>query len=405
MIVGLFVFSACFFWQAASPSYKSLLAARIIGGLGGGVVESMGPMIVVDLFPREYIGRAMSIYTWSLGAGTVFGPLISGYMAQGTNTWRYPYYLFGGVSILNLVAIVAMFPEPNMNILMRGPSAEVADIIEIGRDKTETPSHSENGEGRGRAVSVSAAEIWYTRSFYSRIYHNHPPPNWLVLFFTPWRVLFTPAVLLTVILFGIAISSTMATSIVVSVVLSEPPTIWNSATIGLFNIAVLIGLVVGVPFGGPLADRAVTRYARKTGKRKPEISLLIASTTALISPVGIILAGLALEKGWHWALIGLFWGMLNFALTSACTIMISYSTVTYPQHAIDIGVMVNTIKNILAGGLSFVAVNWWYESKARMFGTLGGLELGLLLLTIPLYVWGAKLAILSEKWVRGFEVY
>lgn len=362
-------------------------------------------MIVVDLFPREYIGRAMSIYTWSLGAGTVFGPLISGYMAQGTNTWRYPYYLFGGVSILNLVAIVAMFPEPNMNILMRGPSAEVADIIEIGRDKTETPSHSENGEGRGRAVSVSAAEIWYTRSFYSRIYHNHPPPNWLVLFFTPWRVLFTPAVLLTVILFGIAISSTMATSIVVSVVLSEPPTIWNSATIGLFNIAVLIGLVVGVPFGGPLADRAVTRYARKTGKRKPEISLLIASTTALISPVGIILAGLALEKGWHWALIGLFWGMLNFALTSACTIMISYSTVTYPQHAIDIGVMVNTIKNILAGGLSFVAVNWWYESKARMFGTLGGLELGLLLLTIPLYVWGAKLAILSEKWVRGFEVY
>lgn len=40
-----------------------------------------------------------------------------------------------------------------------------------------------------------------------------------------------------------------------------------------------------------------------------------------------------------------------------------------------------------------------------MFGTLGGLELGLLLLIISLYIWGSKLAILSEKWVRGFEVY
>jgi hypothetical protein len=405
LIVGLFIFSACFFWQAASPSYKSLLAARIIGGLGGGVVESMGPMIVVDLFPREYIGRAMSIYTWSLGAGTVFGPLISGYMAQGTNSWRYPYYLFGGVSILNLVAIVAMFPEPNMNILMRGTSRGVAEIVETGRDKAETLSHIEKSEGRGRGVSVSTAEIWYTRSFYSRIYHNHPPPNWLILFFTPWRVLLTPAVLLTVILFGIAISSTMATSIVVSVVLSEPPTLWDSATIGLFNIAVLMGLIVGVPFGGLLADRAVIRYARKTGNRKIEIPLLIASATALISPVGVILAGVGLERGWHWALIGLFWAMLNFVLTSACTIMISYSTVTYPQHAIDIGVMVNTIKNVLSGGLSFVTVNWWFESRARMFGTLGGLELGLLLLIIPLYIWGAKLAILSEKWVRGFEVY
>lgn len=362
-------------------------------------------MIVVDLFPREYIGRAMSIYTWSLGAGTVFGPLISGYMAQGTNTWRYPYYLFGGISILNLVAIIAMFPEPNMNILIRGSSAEVAEIVDTGRDKTETLSHIENDEERSRAVPVSAAEIWYTRSFYSRIYHHHPPASWLVLFFTPWRVLLTPAVLLTVILFGIAISSTMVTSIIVSIVLSEPPTLWDSATVGLFNVAVLIGLMMGLPFGGPLADLAVNRYARKTGTRKPEIPLLIASATALIAPVGVMLSGVALENGWHWALIGLFWAMLNFALTSACTIMISYSTATYPQHAIDIGVMVNTIKNVISGGLSFVTVNWWYESKARMFWTLGGLELDLLLLTIPMYIWGAKLAILSQKWVRGFEVY
>lgn len=180
---------------------------------------------------------------------------ISGYIAQGTSTWRYPYYLFGGVSIFNLVAIVAMFLEPNLNRLMRGPSAGVVDIVETGRDKTETLSHIEKGEGQSGAVSVSVLEIWYTRSFYSRIYYNRPSPNWLVLFVTPWRVLLTPAVLLTVTLFGIAISSTMATSIVVSVVLSD------SATIGLFNIAVLIGLIVGVPFGGPLADRVVNRYA------------------------------------------------------------------------------------------------------------------------------------------------
>lgn len=49
--------------------------------------------------------------------------------------------------------------------------------------------------------------------------------------------------------------------------------------------------------------------------------------------------------------------MLNFILTNACMIMISYSIVTYPQHAIDVGVMINMIKNVPAGGLSFVVVN------------------------------------------------
>ncbi|KAF4897315.1 putative MFS-type transporter YcnB [Colletotrichum viniferum] len=154
IIFGLAIFTGGFLWQAASESYNSLLAARIIGGLGGDVVESMGPMIVVMLFPPEYLGRAMSVYT----SGTVFGPLFAGYMIEGLGSWRSPEYLFGIISVLNMVGTILMFPEPIMNIRVRGepplfsaPDSSCGDEAPVISKKRRETISMEN-LGRERSV-------------------------------------------------------------------------------------------------------------------------------------------------------------------------------------------------------------------------------------------------------------
>ncbi|KAJ0360782.1 hypothetical protein COL26b_013970 [Colletotrichum chrysophilum] len=267
MIFGLAIFTGGFFWQAASESYDSLLAARIIGGLGGGVVESMGPMIVVILFPPEYLDRAMSVYTWSLGAGTVFGPLFVGYLIEGLGSWRFPQYLFGIMSALNMVGSILMFPEPIMNIRVRG----------------EPPLFSAPDPSCGDEAPISKRGL----------------SGWLSMAMAPYRMLAVPAVVLTVLLFGVSISTNIATSILVSLIFSKPLMLWSTDLVELFNLFVLGGLCAGILIGGLLSDKMIASYTRRKGYHKPESALPLFLPLGIVIPLSTVLTGYGLANGWH----------------------------------------------------------------------------------------------------------
>ncbi|KAK1948867.1 MFS general substrate transporter [Colletotrichum sublineola] len=407
MISGLTVFTACFFWQAAAQTYGSLLAARVVGGLGGGVVESMGPMVVVMLFPQEFIGRAMSVYTWALGAGAVFGPLFAGYMVEGLGSWRYPQYLFGAMSALNLVSCVVMFPEPVRNIRIMGepPLSTVSNAgsrsheLELLGSKDDIISPEQELGPRivpaEEYPTTSWSNIWSRRSFFFRFVYHRPPDGWLFTLFTPYRLLATPAVLITALIFGVSISSTIAVSILVSLTFSLPPLLWSTGLVGLFNISVLVGLCAGIPIGGVMADK----LSRRNGFHKPEASLPLLVPLAITTPVSTALIGYGLANQWHWAVIGVLWALVNVNLTGGCTILISYATDTYPEKAIDIGVVVNFLKNAIAGGISLGVVNWWLKDGWYMFLALALIEFAIFLSVAPMWFYGAKITDTTRSWV------
>lgn len=426
MIFGLAVFTAGFFWQAASENYDSLLAARIVGGLGGGVVESMGPMIVVMLFPPEYLGRAMSIYTWSLGAGTVFGPLFAGYMIEGLGSWRYPQYLFGVMSALNMAGSILMFPEPIMNIRVRGepplfsaPDSSYGEedpvISKKGRETISLenlgPERSVQDEQREFAAPspipfATWTNLWTKRSFFLGFTHHHPVSGWLSMALAPYRMLAVPAVVLTVLLFGVSISTNIATSILVSLTFSKPPMLWSTDLVGLFNLFVLGGLCAGILIGGLLSDRMIASYTRRKGYHKPESTLPLLLPLGIVIPLATVLIGHGLANGWHWAAIGVLWGLVNVNMTSGCTILISYATDIYPAKAIDIGVVVNVLKNAIAAGISFAVVDWWTKDGWYMFLALALVKFFIFVSVTPLWIWGTKIAQVTRswKWLQGHNV-
>ncbi|KAK2052728.1 major facilitator superfamily transporter [Colletotrichum caudatum] len=410
MISGLTVFTVCFFWQAAAQTYDSLLAARLVGGLGGGVVESMGPMIVVMLFPQEYIGRAMSIYTWSLGAGAVFGPLFAGYMVEGLGSWRYPQYLFGAMSALNMVGCLAMFPEPVANIRMIGepPLAGASKAVSqshelelIGSKDDATSQELDLGPNIVPAEEyppTTWANVWSRRSFFIRFVYHRPPGGWLATLVTPYCLLATPAVLITVLIFGVSISTTIAVSILVSLTFSLPPLMWSPGLVGLFNISVLVGLSAGILIGGMMADKLVAGFSRRNGYHKPEASLPLLVPLAISTPISTALAGYGLANQWHWAAIGVLWALINVNLTGGCTILMSYATDIYPEKAIDIGVVVNVLKNTIAAGISLGLVDWWLKSGWYMFLTLAFIQVAIFLAVAPLWFYGHRITGITRSW-------
>lgn len=93
-----------------TTSYYMLIAARIVTGLFGGVIGSIGMAILADLFPLEQRGRAMSFIQMGFGASQVLGIPISLFLANVWG-WQMPFLMIVGFSsIMWLVIVFKMQP-------------------------------------------------------------------------------------------------------------------------------------------------------------------------------------------------------------------------------------------------------------------------------------------------------
>jgi predicted MFS family arabinose efflux permease len=91
---------------ALANSYHTLLVARIITGLFGGVIGSISLAIVADLFDIHHRGRVMGFIQMGFGASQVLGIPIGLYLANQWG-WRAPFCLVIGMSTLIAILIVA----------------------------------------------------------------------------------------------------------------------------------------------------------------------------------------------------------------------------------------------------------------------------------------------------------
>jgi predicted MFS family arabinose efflux permease len=91
-------------------SYESIITARIITGLFGGVIGSVSMAIITDLFTLQQRGRVMGIVQMGFGASQVLGIPISLYLANIWG-WKSPFLMIVGLStLLALVIMQAMKP-------------------------------------------------------------------------------------------------------------------------------------------------------------------------------------------------------------------------------------------------------------------------------------------------------
>lgn len=89
---------------AMAPTYETLLAARIITGIFGGVIGSVGFAIITDLFALEVRGRVMGYVQMAFGASQVLGLPIGLYLANAFG-WHAPFWMIVGVGIIIGVVI------------------------------------------------------------------------------------------------------------------------------------------------------------------------------------------------------------------------------------------------------------------------------------------------------------
>lgn len=91
-------------------SYEALLAARIVTGLFGGVIASIGMAIITDLFELKQRGRVMGITQMSFAASQVLGIPIGLFLATTWN-WHVAFFMIVAIALIaGVVMVVRMRP-------------------------------------------------------------------------------------------------------------------------------------------------------------------------------------------------------------------------------------------------------------------------------------------------------
>jgi predicted MFS family arabinose efflux permease len=97
-------------WCGLAQTFESLLAARIVTGLFGGVIGSVVLAIATDLFPPQMRGRVMGLVQTAFAASQVLGIPFGIYLSNHFN-WHVPFLALAAVGILGGL-LIAMLMKP-----------------------------------------------------------------------------------------------------------------------------------------------------------------------------------------------------------------------------------------------------------------------------------------------------
>ena len=92
---------------------KSLIAARVVQAVGGGVIMPTTMAMVYKMVPRERIGAAMGLWGLALIVGPAVGPTAGGYLVEYVN-WRLIFTInipIGAAGLLAAYLAVPRFPR------------------------------------------------------------------------------------------------------------------------------------------------------------------------------------------------------------------------------------------------------------------------------------------------------
>ena len=91
-LLGLSVFTAASLWCGFAGSIDSLVAARVVQGLGAAILTPQTMSVITRMFPSKTRGTALGIWGAAAGIATLVGPLLGGVLVDLAG-WRWIFWV------------------------------------------------------------------------------------------------------------------------------------------------------------------------------------------------------------------------------------------------------------------------------------------------------------------------
>jgi MFS transporter, DHA2 family, multidrug resistance protein len=107
--IAVFTFASAMCGMAGSLTF--IIAARAIQGMAGGGLQPSSQAVLLDAFPQEKQGQAMTVFGMAALLAPVVGPTLGGYITD-TYGWRWIFYLNVPIGILAFFLCHALVTDP-----------------------------------------------------------------------------------------------------------------------------------------------------------------------------------------------------------------------------------------------------------------------------------------------------
>ncbi|OAN34169.1 MFS transporter [Mycolicibacterium iranicum] len=109
-LAGLAVFTAASLWCGLADSIGTLIAARVVQGVGAALLTPQTMTVITRTFPPHRRGVAMSVWGATAGVATLVGPLAGGVLVD-TLGWQWIFIVNVPIGILGMAMAVWLVPS------------------------------------------------------------------------------------------------------------------------------------------------------------------------------------------------------------------------------------------------------------------------------------------------------
>jgi EmrB/QacA subfamily drug resistance transporter len=108
-LIGLGVFTAASIWCGLSGTAAMLITARVVQGVGAGVLTPQTLSTITRIFPPERRGVAVSLWGATAGVATLVGPLAGGALVDGLG-WQWIFFVNVPIGVVGLALALWLVP-------------------------------------------------------------------------------------------------------------------------------------------------------------------------------------------------------------------------------------------------------------------------------------------------------
>ncbi|KAL2826686.1 major facilitator superfamily domain-containing protein [Aspergillus cavernicola] len=348
---------ACAVWWANFHRAGELIGVSLVAGLAGSISEAVVMITIVDLFFVHQHARLNGVFVFMQSLGTTGGPIACGYIVVDLG-WRWMWWIVAIFLGVNLLLVLFFFEEskyvPTLDGRLSSPGRGSVTI-----DSAKSQDDNNTAEPVTTRISTTARPSRKSiRQRYAFV--TITPGPIFQHFYQPLIILFSfPAVAYTAATYGILLAFFSASSSAGSFFLIYPPYDFSPSAIGLFHLGGFIGALLATLTMSPLIDWMIIRLAkRNNGVFEPEMRLWLSIPAALINCAAMLLYGIGLGRGLHWAILAFAQGLFGFGFITAADVALTYLSDSYPNILADALIAVVFIRNGLAAIIRFAFTDW-----------------------------------------------